>query len=254
MITQCSIRHLYSLQPDNETLTAAAKNAIIDQAKTFERRRCNHHELPEPLSTLECLSSVVDPKDNLTNKHRYVVATQEIEVRSHMRRVLGVPLIYINRSVMIMEPMAGNSQEVREKEEKGKFRTGLSARRGTKRKHGEEDDDDEEGGNGDQSRWSVALEHNGGNTAKDDRIEKKRKGVKAPNPLSMRKPKKRDPPKKEESKPVRSSSSENAKPFAVDETEAQTIVKEGTKKKRRKRKHGGNSTSDQATDGADLET
>lgn len=82
------MRHLY----------AAAKEPgvsyLIDKAKTYERRRCNHlpEDYPEPLSTQECLASVVDHKSSNTNKHRYVVASQELEVRKHMRGIMGVPL------------------------------------------------------------------------------------------------------------------------------------------------------------------
>jgi U3 small nucleolar RNA-associated protein 23 len=85
VITQCSIRHLYNSENKNE--------ALIEQAKTYERRRCNHHLLDEPLSTLDCLKSVVDSKENLTNKHRYVVASQDGRVRAHMRQIPGVPMV-----------------------------------------------------------------------------------------------------------------------------------------------------------------
>jgi U3 small nucleolar RNA-associated protein 23 len=87
VITQCSIRHLYAskLEP--------GMSAIIDKAKLFERRRCDHRpeEYPEPLSATECISSVVDPKSSKTNKHRYVVASQQLSVRRAMREVMGVP-------------------------------------------------------------------------------------------------------------------------------------------------------------------
>jgi hypothetical protein len=74
----------------------------IEQAKIFERRRCGHHpdEFPEPLSTLDCLRSVVDPKGQNSNKFRYCVASNDLETRAALRQVKGVPLIYISRSVM----------------------------------------------------------------------------------------------------------------------------------------------------------
>lgn len=75
-------------------------DALINFAKEkLERRRCNHHELEEPLSSLECISAVVDPKGSHTNKHRYVVASQSPKVRAHMRTIAGVPNVYINKSV-----------------------------------------------------------------------------------------------------------------------------------------------------------
>lgn len=123
VITQCSIRHLYDAVPKSDT--------HIEIAKSFERRRCNHHELERPLGTLECLSSVVDPKQSKTNKHRYVVASQDPKVRAYMRTIPGVPQIYINRSVMIMEPMASATTKEMDKEEREKFRSGIKARQST---------------------------------------------------------------------------------------------------------------------------
>ena len=173
VITQCSMRHLY----------AAVKEPgvpyLIDKAKTYERRRCNHlpEEYPEPLSAKDCLSSVVDPKGGKTNKHRYVVASQDVEVRKAMRGIMGVPLVYINRSVMIMEPMASASAETRERGERSKFRDGIKAKeRGSgslKRKR--EEGDGEAGGDGEEG----------------EKKKVKRKGPKGPNPLSVKKPKKR---------------------------------------------------------------
>merc|ERR1711964_877399 len=149
MITQCSMRHLYAAASE------PGVSYLIDKAKTYERRRCGHRpeDYPEPLSTQECLASVVDPKGNKTNKNRYVVASQELEVRKHMRGILGVPLVYINRSVMIMEPMAEASTDNREKEERVKFRAGLK-------------------------RGSGSLK------------KKKAKGPKGPNPLAVKRSKK----------------------------------------------------------------
>lgn len=94
LITQCSMRHLYAQNRE------PGMDRVIEKAKDFERRRCGHkpEDYPEPLSTLECLSSCVGN----TNKHRYVVASQDGEVRAKMRGIPGVPLIYISRSVMIV--------------------------------------------------------------------------------------------------------------------------------------------------------
>jgi U3 small nucleolar RNA-associated protein 23 len=166
------MRHLY----------AAAKEPgvsfLIDKAKTYERRRCDHRpeDYPEPLSTKDCLASVVDPKGSKTNKHRYVVASQELEVRKFMRGILGVPLVYINRSVMIMEPMAGATAENREKEERGKFRAGLKRGSGSLKRKREDDEEKEEA------------------EMKEDVPKKKKKtakGPKGPNPLAVKRSKKK---------------------------------------------------------------
>ncbi|KAI5366290.1 Putative rRNA-processing protein Fcf1/Utp23 [Septoria linicola] len=183
MITQCCIRHLYNAPADPH------KDEWIDAAKQAERRRCGHHELPEPLSTLECLESVVDPKGSGHNKHRYVVASQDDTVRRKMRTIVGVPLVYIARSVMILEPMADVTEGVREREEKAKVKAGLSGRRnvgnasGEKRKRDDEDSDEDE-------REATAG-------AESAAKKQKRKGPKGPNPLAVKKSKKEKPAQKQ---------------------------------------------------------
>lgn len=192
MITQCDMRHLYDAKPKNETL--------ILQAKEYERRRCGHHELEEPLSTLDCLSSVVDPKGSGTNKHRYVVASNEKEVRAKMRSIPGVPLIYISKSVVLMEPMTSATEDYREREEKSKFKQGLKGARkpdaGEKRKR---DDDDDE-----KDDKSIATETQASK-------KRRQKGPKQPNPLSMKKKKtntpKTQPASEKKAKPVESTES-----------------------------------------------
>ena len=187
VITQCSIRHLYTLT----SIPQQQKDALILRAKSMERRRCNHHTLEQPLSTLECLSSVIDPKKSWTNKNRYVVASQEEEVRRYCRTIKGVPLVYVKRSVMVMEPMAESSLGAREGFEKGKFRAGIRSRGasvGQKRKRAEDESSEEEIGN-DQNH-----ETSGDNAKVDGGLlaeKKKSKGPKGPNPLSVKKSRKK---------------------------------------------------------------
>lgn len=180
MITQCEIRKLYSQK--NEP----GGNEAIELAKTLERRRCGHHpdQYPEPLSTQECIMSVIDPKDSGQNKHRYVVASQDVEVRRKLRTVRGVPLIYIKRSVMILEPMADESAQARLREEKIKFRAEIKNALG-KRKRNEEDDDDKSDGDSNSKPKDQAL------SARAAEEKKKAKGRKGPNPLSVKKAKKK---------------------------------------------------------------
>jgi U3 small nucleolar RNA-associated protein 23 len=207
------MRHLY----------AAAKEPgvsfLIDKAKTYERRRCDHRpeDYPEPLSTKDCFASVVDPKGSKTNKHRYVVASQELDVRKAMRGILGTPLVYINRSVMIMEPMAGATVENRAREERVKFRAGLKRASGSlkrKREYGEE---------------KAEVESFG------DRPKKKRStnGPKGPNPLAVKKPKKK--PEGVATTPVKVEIKEEAEAGAS--KAGQADGSEPNVKRKRKRKH-----------------
>ena len=159
------------------------------RAKAMERRRCDHHLLEQPLSTLECISSVLDPKGSRTNKHRYVVASQEEEVRRYCRAIRGVPLVYVKRSVMVMEPMAESSLGAREGFEKGKFRSGIRGKGtsvGEKRKRGEDESAEREGGEADGDSLK------GGEAQVDEvpAMKKKVRGPKGPNPLSVKKSRK----------------------------------------------------------------
>ena len=147
----------------------------------MERRRCNHHELEEPLSTLECLSSVIDPKGSGTNKNRYVVASQEEEVRRRCRDLKGIPLVYVKRSVMVMEPMSEGSLGVKESAEREKFRQGLRGRVAGLGKRKREDEGVENG---------VGAKSKAAMNGEEKAAKKKRtRGPKGPNPLSVKKPK-----------------------------------------------------------------
>lgn len=148
----------------------------------MERRRCNHHTLDEPLSTRDCFSDVIDPKGSQTNKNRYIVASQEEAVRTFCRTIKGVPLLYVKRSVMVMEPMAESSQGVQSGLEREKMRSGIAKTetesKGSKRKRGEEASGGEKTGLADEDDPNLPS------------IKKKRKtrGPKEPNPLSVKKP------------------------------------------------------------------
>jgi U3 small nucleolar RNA-associated protein 23 len=228
MITTCDMRHLYKATPKNETL--------ILQAKEYERRRCGHHELDEPLSSLECLASVVDPKGSNTNKHRYVVAANDLSVRQRMRRIPGVPLIYIAKSVVLMEPMTNATEDYREREEKSKFKMGLKGQRkpdaGEKRKREEGDEN-----------ASV------GEQAMGDRQSKRRqKGPKGPNPLSVKKAKKDTAPPSTTTKPPKPAASESQPSTEADPQG------EASEPRKRKRKHKSKAEGGVALDATEGET
>lgn len=218
MITQCCIRQLYDAKPKND--------ALINAAKGFERRRCGHHELETPLDDDECLLSVLGP----TNKHRLVIATQDAKTRSSMRRVPGTPIIYISKSVVILEPISSSTEAARDQEEKAKFRTGLKGRghaeTGQKRKRSDDKDDE-----GDDSQ--AESDGSNGEEATDARpVQKKKRarGPKQPNPLSMKKSKKAAEPQTKRSTPAKPRGDQTVDGSAPEGTEA------GKRKRRRKHK------------------
>lgn len=242
MITQCSIRHLYELT----TASQDEKERFISVAKQMERRRCNHHTLEKPLSTLECLASVIDPKKSNTNKNRYVVASQAEELRKYCRGLKGVPLVYVKRSVMVMEPMADGSVSVKQGIDRGKFRMGLRDKKAEIRKRKREEDISHENGEPADTPTALNEEREGG---MEGTIKKKRiRGPKGPNPLSVKKPKKKleNLIKKSEAETGDSIQSSMSKEKRAEEQPLQTIdiveqpldsEHNPPPRKRRKRKH-----------------
>jgi U3 small nucleolar RNA-associated protein 23 len=240
--------------------------AVIDYAKeTFERRRCGHHpDETDALSTLECMSSfIVDTGKG--SRNRYVVASQDDEVRRYMRGVKGVPLIYISRSVMIMEPMASSSAAVVSKEERAKFRSEIKslAPAGSKRKRGDDeddsdlpgddddDDDDDDDGDShdDDDGHSVAAggKRKGPTIAGDGEPKKRKKtyGPKGPNPLAAKKKSKATTGEALSNKSAKGGKDESA--ATADPSSEQPAKK---KRKRRQKKHVGSSDDEARADSA----
>lgn len=185
MITQCCIKELYDQKADPS----------IRLAKTMERRRCGHVEAPE--TPLACVAECVGTR----NKNRYIVATQDVKLREKLRAIPGVPLIYINRSVMILEPPSPATLMMKEEREKAKV--GLSAEEAVvlgKRKrplntgtvHNKVTDGSTDL-NSDIDSTSDVDEDDDRNMevtkTESNQNKKKRKGIPGPNPLSIKKSK-----------------------------------------------------------------
>lgn len=160
MITQCCMQALYAT--DNQR--------AIDTAKRFERRRCNHPP-KDPKPPAECIESIVNIDGE--NKHRYVVASQSTRLRRRLRNVPGVPLIFMNRSVMVMEPASDASNRAAALSENAKLSQGLN---------------DAKVGYADKEE------------ATEEPKKKKRKGPSEPNPLSVKKKKTEGQPTNEPKK------------------------------------------------------
>ncbi|KAG0139828.1 hypothetical protein CROQUDRAFT_718880 [Cronartium quercuum f. sp. fusiforme G11] len=109
MITQCSIAHLIQLATDgNQT----AQDAVDLARKICERRKCNHWKTKE--SSIKCIQGVVGETEN---RLRYLIATQDQSFRTHLREnVIGVPILYVNRSGLLLLEEEGPASELRRKE------------------------------------------------------------------------------------------------------------------------------------------
>ncbi|KAF5096139.1 hypothetical protein D0Z00_002884 [Geotrichum galactomycetum] len=216
MITQCCMEALYRSKNED----------AISLAKRFERRRCGHRDATQEdkgaKKPHDCLWDVVVVEGQ--NKHRYVVATQKDKLRQRLRRVPAVPLLYVNRSVMIMEPMSSVTERARELIERGKLVGGLNevATANNKKRKKSEDD------SGSESESDNDDEKEGSEAEADKPKVKKRKGPKQPNPLSIKKKK----------KPVVAASDKT-----VNDTKPEGDATTG--KKRRRRHHGSTKNSDE---------
>ncbi|KAL2369453.1 hypothetical protein BDBG_04522 [Blastomyces gilchristii SLH14081] len=212
-------------------------------------RYCSHNEDSKPIDEVDCLLSLLSPNAELKkNKEHYILATADPEptnshtqkwksiaatapepptnyLRKGARQIPGVPIIYVKRSVMVLEPLSNSSEGVREGVERGKLKTGITKVMPGKRKRA----DSEEGEDEDRS---VATK------------EKKQKRVKGPNPLSVKKPK----PKAKPSSSSGGEKNEDGRPIEAEQQPTRDSKDENTKelssggggstvKTKRKRRH-----------------
>ncbi|KAG2177051.1 hypothetical protein INT43_007707 [Umbelopsis isabellina] len=164
VITSCAVAELRSKGDDYTGAVIAAKR--------FERRRCKH---VEPVSSAQCIREII-AKDN---PHNYCVASQDIELRKELRKIPGVPLIHINRSVVVLEPPSSATKQKIEEGEKAKTLPNEKELQFMHKKKKE------------LKKQAIEGKDSKGDGAKADNSKKrKRKGPKQPNPLSMKKKKK----------------------------------------------------------------
>lgn len=190
-------------QPTDPRTKNTVRPAHLPPPTTLPLRHCSHNEESTPIDEVECLLSLLCPnKETMRNKEHYILATADppasdvgtahpddndkskkrkrtdrameeairraVALRHGARAIPGVPIVYVKRSVMILEPMSAPSESVRDGVERSKFKTGVEVANAITGKRKRED---EEGGE-----------------QKKVRGLKKAKG---PNPLSVKKPKKR---------------------------------------------------------------
>ncbi|GAA5836962.1 hypothetical protein JCM3766R1_006491 [Sporobolomyces carnicolor] len=169
MITQCCIQALYDLGPEGQP--------FVEFAKEFERRKCNHFK-PRPQD--ECLESVA----GTSNPHRYVFATQSIDLRQQLRKVPGTPIVYIARSVVLLETPSDQTMQKKQSMENAKLHASkeeLALLSGKPLPPPKEEGDGKE----EEEEGKEEGEQEGAPKKK-----KKQRGPKGPNPLSVPKKKK----------------------------------------------------------------
>lgn len=151
-------------QPINPKTQSPFRPNHLPPPTILPLRHCSHNQDDTPIDETSCLLSLFSPSpdnpDSKKNKEHYILATadppapekiassggagggdgkkrkREVEeaeekmrrakmLRIKARAVPGVPVVYVKRSVMILEPMSGSSEDVREGVERGKFRAGI---------------------------------------------------------------------------------------------------------------------------------
>nr|XP_018259550.1 U3 small nucleolar RNA-associated protein 23 [Kwoniella dejecticola CBS 10117]OBR81708.1 U3 small nucleolar RNA-associated protein 23 [Kwoniella dejecticola CBS 10117] len=165
MITQCCMEALYALGKDHQATT--------NVAKTFERRRCNHRTA---IDGNDCLKDMIGQ----TNKHRYVLASQSLALRTTLETVPGLPIIHFNRTgVLVLSPPSTATIREKNKGEEEKRLQGLREMEGVV--------------DGENVVAPSTTSGTGAGASSSQPIQGRRK-VKGPNPLSMKKKKVRLPP------------------------------------------------------------
>ena len=108
MITQCSISHLVNLASDGSQV---AQEAVNLARNICERRKCNHWKTKA--SSVECIKGILGDTEN---RLRYIVCTQDPTFRTYLReKIVGVPIIYVNRSGTLLLEEEGPASELRRK-------------------------------------------------------------------------------------------------------------------------------------------
>ncbi|XRM39792.1 hypothetical protein ABZX51_003132 [Aspergillus tubingensis] len=191
-------------QPINPKTNNPYRPDHLPPPTTLPLRHCSHNADSTPIDEVECLLSLLSPSaESKKNKEHYILATADPHnakdksatdntsagrkrkrdaedkaeaalrksrlLRRQARSIPGVPIVYVKRSVMVLEPMSDPSDAIREGVEKGKFRVGL---------------------NDEAKKKTTTAAAGDGEKTKKKRDLKKPKG---PNPLSVKKPKKRAP-------------------------------------------------------------
>lgn len=103
LITPCALNELNKLGDELKTTTSYARRNV-------KLLKCYH---PTFISARECILSCIGNR----NKKRFCCATQDKILRKSLAAVPGVPLIYLNNSVTILEPISTKTQEYIEKKE-----------------------------------------------------------------------------------------------------------------------------------------
>lgn len=170
------------------------------------------------------LSFVVSPQSEPgeTNKHRYVIATQSQPLRVQLRTIPAVPLVHINRAVMVLEPPSDITIKTKEAARSSILPVLWLSLTNTQT---EEQDLH-------MNQSDLALV----GAPKTEPVQKKRKGPKGPNPLSIKKKQVARPPQDNKHIRVGEKRKRDIEQVEVEKNDDTAAVSEGITRKRRRRR------------------
>jgi U3 small nucleolar RNA-associated protein 23 len=87
---------LFTTQCVMHEMDANGSEAVFN-ARRLELRRCPH--TGKGMSGSDCIRDIV----GCDNQHRYGVCAQDINLRESLREVPGVPLVLLNRGILVLE-------------------------------------------------------------------------------------------------------------------------------------------------------
>jgi U3 small nucleolar RNA-associated protein 23 len=253
-VTQCTLAVLSAEHEKNKVRIGdkrlGGRHECLPPPTEVPLRYCKHkdeegnvippEEMGEERCLLDLLGGQVKGNEVVKNKQHYVLATADrseeaarkarsrIELRERARMIPGVPIVYVKRSVMILEELSGSSEMVRRGAERDKFKAGLILPDTRKRKRGEMEDDD-----ADPVLRKLLDEDKDG-----DQSQPRARGAgrpKGPNPLSVRKKK----VKVSHQPQAKSHSSETEKPAGEESVATKKKSHRGARGKKKKVGEGG---------------
>eukprot|EP00117_Sycon_ciliatum_P049319 scpid95039/ scgid34984/ rRNA-processing protein UTP23 homolog len=82
-------------------LLGSAGNGALQIIKQYDERRCGH-TVAKAQPTPDCITSLIGEE----NRHHYIVATQDMDLRKRLRQIAGVPLLLITHNTIMLEKPA----------------------------------------------------------------------------------------------------------------------------------------------------
>jgi len=242
MVTRCVIAELKKL---GETYSGTAL-----AARRLNLAKCEHEP---PLPAGECVATMVGSH----NVEHFFVGTQDLELRKRLRKVHGGALIYARNTSLVLEPPSEKQQEYAKMGEAEWNRLTERERRlleirqqkHSKKENGEEKPKDDVTADGmlkaedaatTPANQSMIVKKPSKGLGVADRPSFKRKHVKGPNPLSV---------KKKQNKVVAKTSSDQ-KALVVEAGTDTQPKKQKVRRRSRKRKSGAENGADHVDNSA----